>query len=116
MRRMIYNPFENVYSSGEYDPAQEKFVLDRNLETGHIYYAIIHSHSLACSFGPAFFDITISEANDFTMSMCPIFNDSQDPIMFGLRYNLRDKYIEPFNSAYSLAQGEDYTIYIYQLI
>ena len=41
MRRMNYNPFNNVYASGEYVQEGQKFVLDKSLTSG-IYFLDVY--------------------------------------------------------------------------
>ena len=42
MRRLLFNPLDQEsYASGEYDAQNVKFVLDKSLEYGHLYYARI---------------------------------------------------------------------------
>ena len=43
MRRLLFNPLaQQPYASGEYK--QYKFVLDKPLELGHIYYCVIYDN------------------------------------------------------------------------
>ena len=48
MRRLLFNPLaQQPYASGEYDSQNDKFVLDKSLEYGHLYYARIICTSTA---------------------------------------------------------------------
>lgn len=114
MRRMNYNPFENVYASGEYDKEGQRFILDRSLEPNHIYYLNVFSPTGLCSFGPSLLDFR--DNSDFVVSMIPMFDVSEEVYIFGLRVNRESNIIATTHPAVAISPNDEYTIYVYRLI
>ena len=108
---MNYNPFEKPFASGEYNKQTEVFYLDKNLEANHIYYIMIYSGPY--SYGPALLDFRGGE--DFTTSVIAVKNASDDVYIYGLSCEVNSNTISPSNINVSF-DGEEYTMYVYQLI
>lgn len=115
---MNYNPFEKPFASGEYVQEGQKFVLDKPLESNHIYYAIVYSTSRGASFGPAFFDFRCKEfEQDTAVSSIPLLDDVDDTYIFGVRASTKYKDIEVVHPTVSPSTSDEgFTIYIYELI
>ena len=112
MRRMNYNPFNNVYASGEYNHVSEVFVLDKNLERNHVYYLKIISG--AYSYGPSILDFRNEE--DFTVSNIAILDAYGDPHCYAIYCEVGSNIINISNINVSLEANNQYSIYVYQLI
>ena len=112
MRRMNYNPLNNVYASGEYNHEIKQFVLDKNLEENHVYYLKVLNG--AYSYGPAILDFRNQE--DFTTSIIAIKDASDTPYTYSVSCEIGANVISISNINKSLDAGEEYLIYIYQLM
>ena len=93
MRRLLFNPLaQQPYASGEYDINNQIFILDKPLETGHVYYAVIYSDARVSTFGPAFIDFRFKKLGQYgATTSIPLIDDSDDTYIFGLRFTKNDK-------------------------
>ena len=113
MRRMNYNPLNNVYASGEYNHNQKNFVLDKNLEPNHVYYLKVLNGSV--SYGPVILDFRNQE--DFTNSIIIINDVSDEPYIYRIRCEVGTNEIFIYsNTNKTLEASEEYLIYVYQLM
>ena len=112
MRRMNYNPLNNVYASGAYNSQLNEFKLDKELESGHLYYARIMSSSLesqTCCLIDTFKNTYGIKTSPFTFLNNQGFYDAFTGSIVGDSLTI-DKDVNTPTS------DEDYIAYIYQLI
>ena len=112
MRRMNYNPLNNVYASGEYEHSLQAFFLDKNFEPNHVYYLKIFNGSN--SYGPAIIDFRNNE--DYNTSIIIIKDQTDVPHIYGVSCEVGNNKIAMYKIDKPLDAGEKYLIYVYQLI
>lgn len=111
MRRLLFNPLaQQPYATGEYN--QYKFVLDKPLEYGHIYYCVIYNvrerFQTLC-----FINATYKDDTPITTPFIFYDIDGVNNI-FCAKYMNNALIIMDDN--FTATQNNDYMIYVYKLM
>ena len=113
MRRLLFNPLDQEpYASGEYDKALNQFILDKPVESGHLYYARIISSSLesqTCCLIDASKNSSGIKISPFTFLNNQGFYD----VFTG---SIIDNYLTIDKDVNTPTADEDYIVYIYKLM
>ena len=113
MRRMNYNPLNNVYASGEYSKQEGKFLLDKYLERGHLYLAqIMNTELLEMS------TTIIDLSRDSDVSIAPLIATDLNDEFAGHYLFVQSATLNnvDFSAYTSTMSNYPFVIYIYQLI
>ena len=113
MRRLLFNPLEQEpYTSGEYDILNTKFVLDKSLEYGHLYYARIictsSNYQTCCLIDTCNYESTI-----YTTPIT-LIAANDDYQIFGAYLENNSIVVDEGNA--TMGTTANYIIYIYKLI
>lgn len=113
MRRLLFNPLaQQPYASGEYDNQNSKFVLDKTLEYGHLYYARI-----ICTSADYQTSCLIDSCNyNGTVYTTPItlIAPNGDYKIFGAYLENNAIFVDEGNA--TIGTNDNYIIYIYKLM
>ena len=112
MRRMNYNPFEKPFASGVYDVSLNQFILDKSLESGHLYYARIMSSSLesqTCC-------LIDTSKNNYAIKTSPFTFLNNQGFYDAFTGSIIDNYLTIDKDVNTPTSDENYLVYIYQLI